>query len=79
MGAACMVNAFRCGRVHCYLTGPFFLVMALVTLLYGLGGMPQVRDGWNLIGLTILVGAIILCWLPEMLLGKYRRGRADHS
>jgi hypothetical protein len=79
MGAACMVNAFRCGRVHCYLTGPFFLLMALVTLLYGLGGTPQVRDGWNLIGLTILVGASILCCLPEMLWGKYRGGRADHS
>ena len=22
MGAACMVNALRCGRVHCYVTGP---------------------------------------------------------
>jgi len=28
MGTACMVNALRCGRVHCYLTGPFFLLMA---------------------------------------------------
>ena len=37
MGVACIVNALRCGRVHCYLTGPFFLLMALVALSYGLG------------------------------------------
>lgn len=25
MGAACTVNATRCGRLHCYFTGPVFL------------------------------------------------------
>ena len=37
MGLACIANALRCGRVHCYLTGPFFLLMALAALAYGLG------------------------------------------
>jgi hypothetical protein len=72
MGTACVANAFRCGRTHCYMTGPFFLVMAVVTLLYGLGVLRLGRSGWNLIGMTILVGAIAFCCLPEMLLGKYR-------
>ena len=76
LGTACIVNALRCGRVHCYITGPFFLVMALVTLLYGAGILPLGRNGWNLIGLTILVGAIALCCLPEMFFGKYRKGHA---
>ena len=40
MGTACIANAVRCRRVHCYSTGPFFLMMALVTLLYGLGVVP---------------------------------------
>jgi len=31
MGVGCVANALRCGRVHCYLTGPFFLIMALST------------------------------------------------
>lgn len=79
MGAACVANALRCGRVHCYLTGPFFLVMALITLLYGLGVVPLGRNGWNLIGLTILVGAIVLCCLPEMFFGKYRKADAGNS
>ena len=73
MGAACIVNALRCGRVHCYITGPFFLLMALITLLYGLGIVAQVRNGWSLIGIVILAGGIVLCCVPEMLLGKYRK------
>ena len=72
MGIACVANAVRCGRLHCYLTGPFFLALALVTLLYGLGVLPLGRNGWNWISLTILAGAIVLWCLPELLLGKYR-------
>src|SRR5215470_16309619 len=76
MGAACLVNAFHCGRVHCYLTGPFFLLMALVALSYGLGILHLGRNGWNLLGLISLIGAIALWCLPEMFFGKYRKGRS---
>jgi peptidoglycan/LPS O-acetylase OafA/YrhL len=72
MGIACLVNARRCGRVHCYATGPFFLLMALVALLYGLGQLPIGQNGWNFIGGVVLVGAVILCCVPEALLGRYR-------
>ena len=81
MGTACVVNAARCGRVHCYVTRPFFLGMAVVTLLYGVGVIPLGANGWNVIGLTTLVGAIALCCLPELFFGKYREDRtnkADH-
>jgi hypothetical protein len=73
MGVACIVNALRCGRVHCYLTGPFFLLMALIALSYGLGMLHVGGNGWNLLGLMTLIGAIALWCLPEMLLGKYRK------
>jgi hypothetical protein len=76
MGIACTVHALRCGRVHCYLTGRFFLVMAIVALLYGVDVVWLGRRGWNLIGLIALIGAFVLCCLPEMLLGKYLKGRA---
>ncbi len=33
MGTACLANAVRCGRVHCYITGPFLLVG--LTILVG--------------------------------------------
>ncbi len=36
MGGACLVNAARCRRLHCYLTAPYFLLLALGGLLaYG--------------------------------------------
>jgi len=73
MGVACIVNALRCGRVHCYLTGPFFLLMALIALSYGLGILHLEGNGWNLLGLLTLIGAIALLCLPEMFLGKYRK------
>ena len=75
MSGACIVNAVRCGRVHCYITGPFFLLMALAALCYGLGILPLGRSGWNLLGLIGLIGTIALWFLPEMLWGKYRKGR----
>jgi hypothetical protein len=81
MGIACLANAARCGRLHCYVTGPFFLLIAVVTLLYGLGVLPLGRNGWSLLSLTILVGAIVLCCVPELFFGKYRKrpaGDADH-
>lgn len=76
MGTACPANAVRCGRLHCYTTGPFFLAMAVVTLLYGFGIVPLGGNGWNLISLTMLIGAIVLCCLPELFFGKYGRRRA---
>jgi hypothetical protein len=50
--------------------------MSVVTLLYGLAVLPLGQNGWNQIGLTILVGAMGLCCLPEMFFGKYRKGQA---
>jgi hypothetical protein len=79
MGAACIANAARCGRVHCYITGPFFLATAVLTLLYGLGIVPLGASGWNMIGLAILIGAIALTCLPELFFGKYRKGRAQSA
>ena len=78
MGVACIVNALRCGRVHCYLTGPFFFLMALVALSYGLGILHLGRNGWNLLGVIALIGTIALWYLPEIFLGRYRKGRTDH-
>ena len=73
MGAGCLANALRCGRVHCYATGPFFLLMAAVAVLYGLGVVPLGAPGWNAIGLITLVGGAVLYYLPELFFGRYRR------
>jgi hypothetical protein len=53
--------------------------MALVALSYGLGILHPGRNGWNLLGLIALIGAIALWCLPEMFWGRYRKGRADNG
>jgi hypothetical protein len=49
--------------------------MALAALSYGLGTLHLGGNGWNLLGLIALIGTIALWCLPEMFLGKYRKGR----
>lgn len=72
MGAACISNALRCGRLHCYLTGPFFLLMAAATLLHGFDVLWLGPNGWLWLGLTlVVVGWGLLWYLPERLWGKY--------
>jgi hypothetical protein len=45
--AACVVNAARCDRLHCYFTGPLFLLAAAGTFLRGL---EIVAIPWSWIG-----------------------------
>ena len=73
MGIACVVNAYHCRRIHCYFTGPWFLVLAALSVLHGIDIVPLGSQGWSWIGLATLVGAIALYYLPERLLGKYAR------
>ncbi len=37
MGTGCAINAVRCARLHCYVTGPLFLLAALWCLLAAMG------------------------------------------
>lgn len=76
MAGACIVNALRCGRVHCYLSGPFLLIMAVFVLSRGIQPAPLGERGWNMLGLTVLVGILVLWFVPERFLGRYRKMRA---
>ena len=68
MGIACLANARHCGRVHCWFTGPWFLLAALVTLLRytGLVGIP-----WPTILNAGLGGSLLLYFVSEKVWGKY--------
>jgi hypothetical protein len=68
---ACLVNARRCGRRHCFYTGPLFLLAALASLLYGLGVLPLGANGWGWIVGIAVVGSLFFCCVLEELLGKY--------
>ena len=72
MGLACLLNARRCGRVHCYVTGPFFLLLAVVGLLYGLGVVPLGARGWSMLSIALVVGSVVFVCVPEWLFGRYR-------
>jgi hypothetical protein len=73
MGVMCLLNAHRCGRIHCYFTGPFFLVLAVVGLLYGIGVVPLGARGWSKLSLALLIGSVALLYVPERTLGRYRQ------
>lgn len=77
MGVACVVNTRGCGRMHCYFTGPFFLLMALVTVLHGMHLLPLGHNGWKIIGDSLLIGGVLLCVVPELLWGRYRSVRRN--
>ncbi len=66
-GVACLMNARRCGRLHCYITGPLYLLAALTTVLVGMSvlSLPSRWIAWGAIGGTILAHA------PEWVRGRY--------
>jgi hypothetical protein len=72
MGLICLLNASRCGRIHCLFTGPFLTLSALVSLSYGLGLLPLGPSGWGWIGAITIIGAIALTFVPELVFGRYR-------
>lgn len=72
MGVSCLVNAVRCGRIHCHFSGPFFLIMAGIIVACGTGVWSFGPKTWNYLGLALLVGGIAVTYVPELVFGKYR-------
>lgn len=66
-GSACVANASRCGRSHCFVTGPLFLVGALATLF---DATELVAIDWRWVGIAIVAGTAGACGL-EWIRGKY--------
>lgn len=72
MGLACVLNAKRCRRRHCYYSGPIFIVGGIAVLLVGFEIISIGPDG-----LIIIVGSTLtlalLTYLSEPIFGKYVR------
>ena len=66
-GVACVVNAAQCGRLHCYITGPLYLLAAVATVL---AGTDLVALRWSWIDGAV-VGGTILAYVPEWVRGRY--------
>jgi len=68
MGIACLINATGSGRLHCYFTGPFYLLGAVASSLRGTGRLPI---SWPGLAAFMLVGWLALGRQPERLWGRY--------
>jgi len=69
MGIGCVVNARRCGRLHCYVTGPIFLLGAIYVALSETNLVP-LRLG---IFLSVVFTIAMLACLAELPFGRYRK------
>ena len=78
IGGLCLVNAARCGRVHCRFTGPFALAMALFVLAVGWHLVPVGRHPWHPITWTFILGWCVLYYVPEWIWGRYATPRRPH-
>ena len=69
MGAACLVNARRCHRLHCYISGPVFLLGAVATglLAFGVPLGPHALN--NTVSITLVLA--LLSFVPEMIWRRY--------
>lgn len=71
MGVACILNARRCGRTHCWFTGPYYLAMTLPALALGWGVVSARIYGWLILGVLIVAGSKIIWWATERAWGKF--------
>lgn len=69
MGIACVVNAAGCGRFHCYVTAPLYLLAAMY-VSFGEFHLVAMNRGMLLDVVLVLT---LLAFLGEFFLGKYTR------
>lgn len=68
MGFGCLANAARCGRLHCYLTAPIFLLAAAYVAAALLHAVPFAPAAL----IDAVFALVILAFLIEIPLGRYR-------
>jgi hypothetical protein len=69
MAAACIANAARCGRRHCYVTGPVYLLAAVYVALSALNLAPMHPGAFLFVGF----GFTAVACLAEGPFGRYKR------
>ena len=70
MGTGCLLNAYHCHRVHCYISGPALVLGAVTAGLFGAGVLSLGPHSLNnIVGTTL--GVALLSFVPEILWRKY--------
>lgn len=67
-GSVCMTNASRCGRRHCFVTGPVYLLAALAMVLDH-AAIVAIDGGWIL---AWVIGGMAVGFGLEQIRGTYR-------
>lgn len=69
MGTGCILNARRCHRLHCYISGPaFFLGAAALALFIAGVAFAGPHSLNNIVGITLSVA--LLSFVPEIVWRK---------
>jgi hypothetical protein len=69
MGTGCILNARRCHRLHCYISGPaFFLGAAALGLFAAAIAFAGPHSLNNIVGITLTVA--LLSFVPEIIWKK---------
>ena len=71
MGTGCLLNARRCARLHCFISGPVLWLGAIAAALVGSGIVSGAHALNNVVSITALL--TILSCVPEMIWGRYAR------
>ena len=71
MAVGCLLNAWRCHRVHCYISGPALLLGAVAAGLIASGALTLEPHALNVI-IWSTFGLTLLSFLPEIVWRKYR-------
>ena len=70
MGTGCILNARRCRRLHCYISGPVFFLGAAALALLAAGIVPLSPHSLNNI-VSITLAIALLSFVAEMIWRKY--------
>jgi len=70
-GTACLANAARCGRTHCYFTGPIYILLAVLVVLHGFEIFWLGPNGWVWLGVAVLGGMFGIWFVTEKIWGKF--------
>ena len=76
MGTACFANALRCHRLHCYISGPVFLLGAAATALFASGAAFAVALRLDSIVCATLL-LVMLSFAPELIWRRYLRNKPE--
>src|SRR5215469_13867340 len=74
MGTGCILNALRCARLHCFISGPVLWLGAIATALVGIGVLSGRHALGNSVNITCALA--LLSFVPECVWGMYRAAHA---